>query len=393
MIYIRDGIIWIYLFTIFILNFNTNIDYLNTFIFIVLALFYIIINLIKRSKIKLHKNNLTTNLLPLLLIIVWIYGFFRGLYLGNTRGYIIRNFAGLSVYITYYLILYFKLDLKRLKSFLYKAGIYAILLTLITYIDTQVLKTYILKNIPILNHYRSGGHNVLIMNQFLIFPIILLSLNNIRIGNRGLLNVFIFIVASFDILIANNQGGFIVGYFIYIMIFIFASGIIKIRTNKLGKILLISFIIFALIASIFAIYKMPNSFLSEIFSPDAPGNNIRLKQVSMIIKEITFWGKGLGATFDSYVRISEFPYAVEVVYLNLIHKFGVLSTIIFFSYFYIFYKAARFIVNNRNIENSLIAIGLISFIFPAISNPYLFSPYVVVSHTISFILLREYDID
>ena len=51
------------------------------------------------------------------------------------------------------------------------------------------------------------------------------------------------------------------------------------------------------------------------------------EQIDASLSELTFFGKGLGASFTTpaLIRDSDLPYALEITYFNLSHKIGIFS--------------------------------------------------------------------
>lgn len=384
-----NKIIWVYVFIILALNLDTSYSYIVSAVFMLIAFTYLFLIIIKKSKIKYSKKNIAYDSLPLILFLIWLYGVVRGLYLGNEINYIIRNFAGLSLYLIYYAFLGFRVNTNKLVKLIKHLGIYAVLLTLVMFLDTQVLKTHLIPRLPIVSNYVSGGHNVLILNQFLIFPILLISMYNIAIKSKVFKSLIIILLATFSIVIANNQGGFILGFFIYIVVFLFSMSLRKIRKENFGRLLVAIVLASSSICLILFLYFSPDTFLSNLFSLEDGGNKVRLEQIHVVVDEMNLLGHGFGAIFNSYIRNQTYPYALEITYLNLIHKLGVFSVFIFYSYAYVFIKSIRLIIKNNKTEYALIAMGLISFVFPAIANPYLFSPFVVLSHVLALLILRN----
>ena len=85
----------------------------------------------------------------------------------------------------------------------------------------------------------------------------------------------------------------------------------------------------------------------------------------------------------------EFAYGFEISYLNLIHKFGFFSIFLFIGYAICIVLPINRIFKNVNKNVNYLVIGLMSFLFPALGNPMLFSASSCMMHCIAMYFLRD----
>jgi len=376
---------------IFIGNFNTSIEYFLLAIMGTLVIMYAIIN---HFNVSLIVENNFLEYIPIILLLLWFYGFMLGLIKGNELEYIIRNFAGMVVYVVFYFMQILRVDRKTILNVVYKLSVFSALISSFAYLDKFLFKTNYIGMIPILNNFRSGGSNILYANQLLIFSLIFFSFYKIYVLKVfKFSDVFLFLLGSVDIFFVIKQGGFILGYFINLIIIIFLKIVRQWGKEKYSRIIVVLMmtICIGLVGTLMFFHE--GSILNDIFSAKDEGNNVRIEQTNIALNEITILGNGLGATFNDYVRNNEFPYAIEVVFVNLFHKFGIFALFALGLYLYVICVSMKNIINYHKEIESVFSITLLSFLYPSLGNPYLYSPLSVILHCISIYLLVGNEID
>ena len=111
-------------------------------------------------------------------------------------------------------------------------------------------------------------------------------------------------------------------------------------------------------------------------------------------RELRLFGTGLGGAISSstnYVRDPIKIYASELSYLNLIQKLGIVSSLVFFSYFYSLAIMLKSLwsLDDKYFMNAAF-VGMLSFLFPAIGNPNLFSFVFVILHVFFIFSFRSH---
>ena len=126
-----------------------------------------------------------------------------------------------------------------------------------------------------------------------------------------------------------------------------------------------------------------------IFAENDEGNIVRYLQLSDLFADMNLVGQGLGAVVPGNVRDVDRPYGFELSYINLIHKLGVISLLLFFGYLL---SLKRIIAYGKsapaNLRYAAAALGCFCFVFVGIGNPIISSPQMVLLHCIGLFLIR-----
>ena len=347
--------------------------------FIVWFLLYAPKSLLSYKFIRMKIHNIG-DCIPLLMVIVWFYGIFLGfLNVKNTEN-IYRNYFGMLLYITYPIILYYWNNLDSILSIIRKLSIYSSLVlgvvciySVITIflneggLNPRLLMIVDIGMVAIRLHYAANAF--LILSGAYIFITDSNNKNNI-----AAVLLFIYLLSFSKI------------FFIVLLMFLLLIAYLKIfRIRHLIIGILISF---SLILSFYSLDQVLNFFIGIEFN----NGNPRAEQAQYLIDDFTFFGHGLGAPLSNsnYVRDDFFDYSFELTYHNLIHKLGIFSLIIFFSYGYTVFRGVL-LLNNKN-NNSKIVGGLVlvlmSFALVGYANPIIFNPICVIEHLFALALLR-----
>ncbi len=348
--------------------------------FSLLFVFLLYYFLKKHKRVAIRKFDL----LFLLMLFAWGYGIIVGLLNNNSTSLIFRNFFGMTVY-SFYFILY--------KSQLNKEQVYSIILNF-CHIVTLVILIF---SIFILDHANIGLIRLVYSSlQFYVFALIPIYIVSIKQKDE------IKLVGS---LIIKNTFGKTLALLIFIIISVFLSlskgmllallivfGIIFIFTIPLKKKILIGASIFTLLFFFYSLYVSTPLFelLKSIFSAVDPSNESRYLQIKYLFEDSTFFGKGLGAGLSNgFNRDNILVYAFEVNYHNIIHKFGIISLLIFFTYCVVLYKILLNFSQRNEIKFTAMALGCVAaFLCMGIGNPVLFAPESVILHCFAIYLLR-----
>ncbi len=330
------------------------------------------------------------DLIPLLFLLVWLYGVFVGLLNNVPEKYVFRNFGGMVFYLIFYFFYVIKLNLFTIiRSVIFSAIIGIPVIFYITYL-------------ALINGDISGvgGERVVFcFLQMIIFIPFVLIFGNIFFPLQELKKELIFknsvgllVVASlcyFSSVIISFSKGMILASFL-VMFLIFVLRIFKGISFKIF--IRISLIVFLFIFLL--IYFDLFSTLQELFSNKEVSNATRSIQSVYLIDDLTFFGRGLGSglTNVSYTRADDAPYGFELTYLNLMHKFGFMSLILFAIYIYTFIKIFR-LFGKSAISNfsGLLCLGLMAYVFPSIGNPFLLAPLAIVCHCLTLYILKLND--
>ncbi|TWX71923.1 hypothetical protein ESZ36_01445 [Colwellia demingiae] len=342
---------------------------------------------------------------PAIFLLVWLYGVLLGLALGNKLSYIVANFAGMVGYFFYYLLLISKIRKESLYVIVIYISIFILFQNIILSILLYVFNVFIYYGenllIAVFFGYFKGGSStgqirMLAASQMMVFPLFVLALSYSLIPSLKYAEklkllkshhlLFVFLATYVVIFLPASKGYVLAGMILLLYIFIFSSASSgKVNVKK-------TIILFTLLTLVLVILLSTGyiNIISSMFAKDDESNIARYAQLYSLLEDIDVWGKGLGATVKNASRNPEKPYGFELTYINMIHKFGVMSLLLFFSYAYtmikIFKEYKANVIEKKYILTSL---GLMCFIFPSIGNPFLFSVQCVLMHVISLYFLRR----
>ena len=353
----------------------------------IVAGLYIFSSLIFLNKFKFQRS--TEFYFPIVMILVWIYGFVIAI-TNNTDLYnIIFNFPGILLMVLFYPINSIKLSYKNIfHLFVYSAlaiNIYVIIGILFRGNLELVLSDLILNR---------QYYSVSLILQVISFNFILLSKENLRticVSNKLYIITRINSLLSMIVLLISFSKGFWLSSFASFFLIIFISFLNKLKNRKVH--IKYSLILFSLpLIPIFFYFYIPDftDAILAFFSSDAVGNTIRNEQAKYLYNEFSYFGSGLGTPLKSgYIR-DQYGYAFELSFYNVIHKFGILmSIILLYPYFYsivffirkLFYRGAQF--------QSIFSISALSFLIAASGNPLLFASLNMLIFTIVLILINH----
>lgn len=365
---------------------ETTYQYLIILIYTILALSILIFNCNNVIGKKLSVRFI--DFIPLIFICVWIYGVFVGLLRDIPNKYVFRNFAGMFVYSIYYIFVQQKLSFEIIKKVCLFTSFLGI--PIIFYYVYSNLSSGVLANFIIGERMIFCGLQLIIFIPFCIalgqffFPI---NTRDTKVFKSKFIILLVGVVTFFTSVIMSFSKGMILSSIAIVSIIIITKAL---KSLNVKTVLYIGF--FLLIISGILYYLDIFKLLGELFSGQEVSNATRNEQFNYIISDLTLWGRGLGAGLSNsnYIRANDAPYAFELTYLNLIHKFGVISVPLFFSYIYTFLLIIRVLGKSQK-KNfaSLLCLGLMVYVFPSIGNPFLFSPLCVTLHCLTLIILRK----
>jgi len=327
------------------------------------------------------------------MIVTWVYGISLGLLMGNNLLFVFSNFAGMSLYFIYYVIVYFKLNTFALFKVVLAASIINMSYAFYSFFTSD----YSNINAVAANSYRVYYS----VGLLVISPIISLIVAKYIFGKSEILSshptlskylgVLFLILAITALVVFSVSKGF---FLVVVAIFLIYIAVIIVRMFLYGRLLKSSFTyLFALIFGIFLIiffYPSIFDFIVLNFSNIESSNMFRSMQSIEIIKRLSLIGSGLGGVFEGgYIRNVNAPYAVELTYLNLIHKIGIFSIIPFLIYIYTSFLIWSQLLKSKDFFYPSLALGSILFLIPSYGNPVLFAPIMVTLHCVALYWLRE----
>lgn len=337
----------------------------------------------------------STDLIPLLVLFTWTYGLFLGGISGNQISSVLSNFAGLSLYLFYFILLLRKENTSTILSQLCFLVIAQFVVTTVWIITAQ---TWI--NLDILATAGSSAFRVFWSSSSSLFMVTgslsLLSTLNFQVKKTIFTNIkapfstimtnpLTFAISSLFIL-GTGSKGFWLAYalictYICILCFwwSFRRGQLNIRIVSLGFLVGLTLIINIDIFS---------AILGSIIKMETSGDSIRSIQANAINAELSFWGKGLGAKLESGYFRDEAGYGFELTYHNMVHKFGIFSIILIATILYPVIYSAHQLLQEKNIMINVIILSLMTFIIPSYGNPILYAPLNTLIVCYVLILIR-----
>lgn len=338
---------------------------------------------------NIKKSN-KISVIPMMMIIIWIFGILVGLIQGNPFQNIVRNFAGSVCYLLYY-VLAFRKPVKKeiIISALWRASIIATIFTALAFICKQRgIIVWPLNNVTY-NQYSNNLTTSVEILSFILEAVCIWKIFGRKIlWRKKIKYVLLFVLSSYVLLFTNSMGGFKLGYIAILGMILFFALFYNPGYSKKQKIF---GLLFFAIMSVLAVVCDLNgkNIIGEIFSLRDVGNTKRFLQIQLVEERFKIFGNGLGSVmeynFNGKVYLG---YGVEVSYLNVIDKYGIFSIFVLFVFantLILAFKGLK--MRNINQEVYVMAIGACGYLFVAIGNPVLFSAYNVMLHSIVLYLL------
>ena len=357
--------------------------------YLVFFLFAIYVMLSSKGKLRLGSYYR----MPLLLLLLWVYGVIIGILNGNEYQYIFRNFAGLVFYSCYFFLENKKIDLNCLRRFLIRMGIFTGIVTLAIYIDQFVVHLNYLGNIPFLNNYTqtvSVEFVIYFPSRELMGVLFSYCLYNLLYRKKELLfNIIGISLSLITIVICGKSSGDTLALMILAILIIMSRLQKNVKNKAIGYLIIGIGIILIIFGMIFENIM----FMSNFFGKDVSGNAIRYGQIQYLLDPRNFkvFGHGLGAKLIGNIRSNEFPYSCEVIYLNLIHKFGIVAFFIFGIYIVNSIQSIKILFSKNENANNVFPISCLMYLITSLGNPMLFSSVTVTLHICCLLFLEEYE--
>ena len=355
-------IIFILVFFVFLNSYgigSSNLDYI-----IAGVIFLVYIQNLKSVNRKVNYFDL----LPIIFLLIWIYGFLFGLFNGASLYNAFFNFPGILLTLTY-----FPFKSANFKiSDVFKLIFYPTLLLNI-FICVVILTgrlSFSSANFIESRQYYSVG----LILQVICTSFFYIKKKDVQIFGLNYNLVRFNALISLIVLVISFSKGFwlsLVASFFLISFMTFVHHLLK---NKLVFNNILSLILIPFLVTFFLIYNPDiRDGLMFFFSDDALGNSLRAEQSKYLTSEFTVSGSGFGIPLKSGYLRDEFGYSFELSYYNLIHKIGIFSVFIFFSFLVSIWSSIKLIVITGPTPKSIIAISSLTFLIAAAGNPLLFS--------------------
>jgi hypothetical protein len=351
----------------------------------------------------------------MLMLLVYIYGLVVGIISGNQWEYVIRNFAGMTLYFVYYCFVASDISMLSLNKILVRSAVSVFLATVVISITANLIG---LSSLPAWFYLIFGnteglastGQTRIIfisqISQFILFahgliflvernqyaqPIVINNKSNLKVGPVKSMSAALLAITSaiYTLIFAAASKAHILA------VIILTVGIVALLEHRRWlRLRITGSLLFLGLISLLAAFAITNSGYANlffaVFDPTDSSNSIRDIQLSILLRDSTFWGRGLGAYIPEYIRAPEQPYGYELTYINLLHKFGAMALLVFWGFAYTIILIVR-ANQSKSLHLSLTAtaIGAMGYLFYSWSNPALFSPQAILLHCSALYLLRE----
>ena len=386
----QNVLFYIYLFFVFwgVIKTEDNSNTAIYFITVIYMVTFIIGRLLTRNKLFIIID--VNLLIASIFCFCWGYGVLVGVLNGNSFDYILRNFSGMLLYpLLLLLINNLKLSNNNLAVFLLVISCMVSALNLISYIALFVFHLGFFEiwiNIPILNACKIGedvgGFYLIYSATGLMMIIYVYALYNFLYYKKYFSWCTVVIIAiGCIVIIVTKSGGFALQLIATSIFMVFAL---------FDKNISIKSLVFIVCSTGVLLLLMTTSDfnpIEEIFSHDDGGNIIRYMQIEYILNNLKIEGAGLGATYGAVGR----SYGVEVIYLDLLYKLGLVSLLIYGIYIYTFFKSIQLLNRTKGDWKDAVPMALMGYIWYSFGNPNLFAGTSIIAHILALLMIKKGD--
>lgn len=365
---------------VFVVNASQDLLYVMTVVFLMIQCLLLIGS---NAKFKIYWGK--TEYICLILLITWLYGITIGIIRGNNIRYVFRNFAGLSLFFLIYSIKNMRIPLKSILNLvLFISTLEAILLPIV-FVCLKIDIYGLYQKIPIiscleLNLDDTGYIGVLFNSCSMIFVGYIYCLYKCLYLGKVFSKYMVGVVYdALVIMICSRMGGMELALLglTALMVFSFVGR----RMNKWGFAICFIGMLFAIVGMI----MLNINPIAIIFGRADSGNNERYRQIKYVISHLNLWGHGFGA---EYIELGK-GYAIEVIYVDLVYKLGIMSIPILGAYAYIMLNAIKILRKTEGDAYDSIPLGLTGCLFFSFGNPFLFSGVSVLSCVIAMLTIES----
>ncbi|MBF4555103.1 hypothetical protein H7698_03400 [Pseudomonas sp. p50] len=339
---------------------------------------------------KLNSQQFFVFILPLFIFFSWCYGVVIGLLNGVNVSYVFTNFAGLALYVIFYLF-YFSVGIKVSKKALFFSAICSA-----GFAFYSVYSAFAVVGgggdssgigLADLRTLYSSAFLYVVPFLFICLVSLFLQTDN-KFGFSGYVRAFFWLaVFSFTLIVPAMSKGFILVFLIMFM-FIFLAGYSSaLRHLAIGRNLFIMTLVVIAVSIALLLFTNLYEVILFSFSSGEGSNSVRSEQFDYLVSEWNFTGAGLGSSLDSGYKRDETGYGFELTYVNLVNKLGVFSLPLFLSYAStIFYGLKFFFLDGKRVSGAWV-LGSMAFLIPGAGNPLLLAPVFVFMHFLAIMLI------
>jgi len=329
-------------------------------------------------------------------VMSWGYGALLGVINLVPFEYVFRNYFGLLLYLLVPIIIMVSPNSKELIYTVMLAG-----LVQAAYGFTSVITGLLYDPYRFLiesNFYEA--RSLYSTGYVAIFPLFTLTFAMLILPKKSYLGFFnktistgkltiVCLLSLCALIVPSMSKGYMLAAILLAALLIAISLYYSIITRKVNRRQLLIILFVLAFSSYLTIFH--SDLIVYNFSSSEDSNFVRSEQYSYLIAELDWLGHGLGSSLASGYARDETGYGMELSYLNLIHKLGVLSVFLFTSYFITIVVSVLRIIRGIALSESIFSIGLMGYLIVGAGNPVLISPTGVTLHSIAiYILLKPF---
>ena len=351
-----------------------SVDESNTYIYLLTVLVsgYTILHIFSTKYGKLEMPCRYEIVMMVTFVLTYIYGIILGFIRGNEQQYVLRNFAGMVLYLACFIIANLDLKMAMVKKFVKYMGITLTILTPTVYCLVFVVWKLEILNIPIINSFQTGvqdwGYTLEYYGIVMLFASYAYAMYQVMYYSKYRYCLLMGLEA-FLICFLTLSGGRVLE--LIALTFFGVLGLAKSKRSSSNRIIVI-------VMFVLAVFTIPIIAI-WIFGRNDGGNQDRYRQIDFILHNLSFWGKGLGATYKQLDK----GYGIETVYLDLIYKLGIFALPIYVIYISSFFMSYNLLSKSEGDWIDIMPITFMGYLWYSFGNPNLFSGGNIILHIVS----------
>lgn len=305
--------------------------------------------------------------------LLWFYGIAVGVIRGNNPEGIVRNFAGMVLYLPFALIVSAsKISLERLISYFnFLAVAYAPIAFYFIFSDYKGVGSFKDVGVSAFRFYYSIG-------IFIYFPVFSVFLFGLFFGTKSYSsrknNLGAFLGVIF--LIASASKGFFISFVLLVSIIVLSSFFKSVRRGTTSGVQVAFLILCFLVLSFFG--ERIVGVLDTLINLERDPSHPRVVQSLELVKSFSTAGIGLGGVLDSGYTRDSLGYGMELTYHAILSKFGIIAGVlaILLVTLPLFVSIFRLIVSPM--PRYAFSLACSVFLVAAWGNPFIFAPLMVL---------------
>ena len=364
----------------------------NLYLYFIFLIFFSImtLNVLLKKRLFLKVDKIGDSI-AILFLLMWILGQFIGHINGNDLTAMIRNFAGMLLFIVYLGMSHSQISKDTIIRLIFYSSVAFMIYNLLIIFNhsissnpAEIFKFDIIRTyynvtfIPIVAFLNVATISYIFGNQYI-------SSKTHNYFNKNWKSK-LYILTALLVLIFYMSKAIYAIFFISVF---FISLLLAYRHRNLWAIfkLCTLFSIFSLIISYMFSYNILDLVMAQL---ELERVGVRSIQASMILNDFHLFGSGIGGTLLNGYSRDALGYGFELSFFSVLHKYGIFSFLIFLPYLYMgIYSIYGVLYMSDKIEYVIALSMTISIVIFSYGNPLLFHPIVVFYTLLVLLLLRR----